>query len=144
MGTTSNLAGGLNVRGTLQRSISRTPPSNRMVTIMSHLNEEDKPFLSNAITTAKYGLINFLPKFLFEQFRRYPNVFFLVISILQQINDNKGVSISPTGRYVTIMPLMLVLFITAVKELFEDFKRHKEDKRENNSITLVFSITENK
>jgi phospholipid-transporting ATPase len=30
-------------------------------------------------------VFSFLPKFLFEQFRRYANVFFLVIGLLQQV-----------------------------------------------------------
>ena len=42
-------------------------------------------FASNHVTTAKYNIISFLPKFLFEQFRRYANVFFLIIGLLQQV-----------------------------------------------------------
>ena len=34
-------------------------------------------------STAKYSPILFLPKFLFEQFRRYANLFFLLIAMLQ-------------------------------------------------------------
>lgn len=34
-------------------------------------------------STAKYSIISFLPKFLFEQFRRYANIFFLFIALLQ-------------------------------------------------------------
>ena len=51
----------------------------------------------NYIRTAKYTILSFLPKFLFEQFRRYANIFFLAIGLLQQIDG-----ISPTGRWVTI------------------------------------------
>jgi hypothetical protein len=38
--------------------------------------------LTNSITTTKYSLISWLPKSLWEQFRRIANVYFLVISIL--------------------------------------------------------------
>ena len=34
-------------------------------------------------STAKYSPLLFLPKFLYEQFRRYANLFFLLIAILQ-------------------------------------------------------------
>lgn len=34
-------------------------------------------------STAKYSFLTFLPKFLFEQFRKYANIFFLFISLLQ-------------------------------------------------------------
>ena len=40
-------------------------------------------FISFVCSTGKYNFISFLPKFLFEQFRRYANVFFLFIALLQ-------------------------------------------------------------
>ena len=39
--------------------------------------------LCSVYSTAKYNFISFLPKFLFEQFRRYANLFFLFIAMLQ-------------------------------------------------------------
>ena len=45
-------------------------------------------FVSNRIATNKYTLITFLPKFLYEQFRKYSNVFFLCIVIFQ-VNPKK-------------------------------------------------------
>ena len=110
----------------------------RNIRFFSHQKEDGVQFLSNSITTAKYNLITFLPRFLFEQFRRYPNLFFLSVSIFQQLKNNDGEFISPTSRYVTIFPLMFVLCVTAIKEIFEDFQRHNEDRRENESIASVF------
>jgi hypothetical protein len=40
-------------------------------------------FISNYISTSKYSILTFLPKFLFEQFRKYSNIFFLCIAVLQ-------------------------------------------------------------
>ena len=78
--------------------------------VMSLLNRKDESITiplgrshlsglknKNYIITAKYTPWSFLPKFLFEQFRRYANCFFLMIGLLQQIPN-----VSPTGRYVTI------------------------------------------
>jgi phospholipid-transporting ATPase len=42
-------------------------------------------FCSNRVSTAKYNALSFLPCFLFEQFRRYSNCFFLFIALLQVI-----------------------------------------------------------
>ena len=42
---------------------------------------------ANAISTTKYSLITWLPKSLWEQFRRIANVYFLLISILMIIGD---------------------------------------------------------
>lgn len=49
------------------------------------INKEQPPnkCMSNSISTAKYSVFSFLPKFLFEQFRRYSNIFFLFIALLQ-------------------------------------------------------------
>nr|XP_019918067.2 probable phospholipid-transporting ATPase IA isoform X5 [Crassostrea gigas] len=86
----------------------------------------------NKISTAKYSFLTFLPKFLFEQFRKYANIFFLFISLLQQIP-----TVSPTGRYTTAVPLLLILSISALKEIIEDFKRHRQDDEVNNREVLV-------
>ncbi|XP_032799496.1 probable phospholipid-transporting ATPase IA isoform X1 [Daphnia magna] len=83
-------------------------------------------FCSNRVSTAKYNFVSFLPCFLFEQFRRYSNCFFLFIALLQQIPD-----VSPTGRYTTLVPLLFILAVSATKEIVEDFKRHKADQETN-------------
>ncbi|XP_022242029.1 phospholipid-transporting ATPase IA-like isoform X2 [Limulus polyphemus] len=56
-----------------------------------YINSPQKQkFCSNRISTAKYNFISFLPKFLFEQFRRYSNVFFLFIALLQKRHRADG------------------------------------------------------
>lgn len=86
----------------------------------------------NHISTAKYNAITFLPKFLFEQFSKYANIFFLFTAALQQIPN-----ISPTSQYTTIVPLLIVLTVSAIKEIVEDVRRKNQDKTLNNSRTQV-------
>lgn len=83
-------------------------------------------YLDNHVSTAKYNVVTFLPKFLYEQFSKYANLFFLFTAILQQIPN-----ISPTNKYTTIVPLIVVLLVSAIKELIEDFKRKTSDKSLN-------------
>ncbi|XP_011297606.1 probable phospholipid-transporting ATPase IA isoform X1 [Fopius arisanus] len=83
-------------------------------------------YKNNHITTAKYSLLSFIPSFLFEQFRRYSNCFFLFIALMQQIPD-----VSPTGRYTTLVPLIFILSVSALKEIVEDIKRHRADDEIN-------------
>jgi len=97
-------------------------PNSRLIPFNS--TDEEATFSRNKISTAKYNVFTFIPKFLFEQFRRYANIFFLCIGLLQQIPG-----VSPTGKYVTIGPFCVVLLITAIKEIMEDLKRHNEDKK---------------
>ncbi|XP_064811121.1 probable phospholipid-transporting ATPase IA isoform X3 [Oncorhynchus masou masou] len=79
-------------------------------------------FCSNHVSTAKYNVLTFLPRFLYSQFRRAANSFFLFIALLQQIPD-----VSPTGRWTTLVPLLFILVVAAVKEFIEDLKRHNAD-----------------
>uniref|UniRef100_A0A8D2ME71 Phospholipid-transporting ATPase n=1 Tax=Zonotrichia albicollis TaxID=44394 RepID=A0A8D2ME71_ZONAL len=81
----------------------------------------------NAIKTYKYNPITFLPLNLFEQFKRAANFYFLVLLILQAIPE-----ISTLSWYTTLVPLLLVLGITAVKDLVDDIARHRMDNEVNN------------
>ena len=47
-------------------------------------NEQQK-FISNRVSTAKYNLITFLPIFLYVEFSKAANIFFLFISCIQVI-----------------------------------------------------------
>uniref|UniRef100_A0A4W4HGY5 Phospholipid-transporting ATPase n=1 Tax=Electrophorus electricus TaxID=8005 RepID=A0A4W4HGY5_ELEEL len=76
-------------------------------------------FCSNRVSTAKYNVLTFLPRFLYSQFRRAANSFFLFIALLQQIPD-----VSPTGRWTTLVPLLFILVVAAVKEVIEDLVRN--------------------
>uniref|UniRef100_A0A7N6FJ31 Phospholipid-transporting ATPase n=1 Tax=Anabas testudineus TaxID=64144 RepID=A0A7N6FJ31_ANATE len=72
-----------------------------------HLNQPQfTKFCNNRVSTAKYNVLTFLPRFLYSQFRRAANAFFLFIALLQQIPD-----VSPTGRWTTLVPCMLLSFI---------------------------------
>lgn len=89
-------------------------------------------FCSNHVSTAKYNLLTFMPRFLYSQFRRAANSFFLFIALLQQIPD-----VSPTGRYTTLVPLLFILLVAAVKEIIEDIKRHNADSGVNKKKAQV-------
>src|ERR1700761_1241396 len=70
-----------------------------------HLNNSPansaNKWVDNHVSTAKYNIATFLPKFLFEQFSKYANLFFLFTAVLQQVPN-----VSPTNRYTTIVPLL--------------------------------------
>ncbi|CAF3403244.1 unnamed protein product [Rotaria socialis] len=103
----------------------------RIITINS--GPQSAKFTSNNISTSKYSLLTFLPKFLFEQFRKYSNIFFLCIVIFQQIPG-----VSPTGRYTTAVPLSFILCCAALKEIIEDVKRHIQDDAVNRRKVLIY------
>lgn len=47
--------------------------------------------------------------------------------------------VSPTNRYTTIGTLIVVLFVSAIKEILEDLKRANADKELNNTRVLVLN-----
>uniref|UniRef100_A0A8C0LA40 Phospholipid-transporting ATPase n=1 Tax=Canis lupus dingo TaxID=286419 RepID=A0A8C0LA40_CANLU len=87
---------------------------------------------NNAIKTYKYNAFSFLPMNLFEQFKRAANFYFLILLILQAIPQ-----ISTLAWYTTLFPLLVVLGITAMKDLVDDVARHKMDNEINNRTCEV-------
>ena len=63
------------------RSFSNDDDPKRVINI--HNGPQPTKFRSNRISTSKYSPLTFLPKFLFGQFRKYSNVFFLCIVLFQ-------------------------------------------------------------
>uniref|UniRef100_A0A8C4F4Z4 Phospholipid-transporting ATPase n=1 Tax=Dicentrarchus labrax TaxID=13489 RepID=A0A8C4F4Z4_DICLA len=97
-------------------------------------------YASNCIMTSKYNIITFLPVNLFEQFQEVANTYFLFLLILQLIPQ-----ISSLSWFTTIVPLALVLSITAVKDATDDYFRHKSDNQVNNrqSQVLIRGLLQN-
>ncbi|XP_057810905.1 phospholipid-transporting ATPase 3 isoform X2 [Salvia miltiorrhiza] len=88
-------------------------------------------FKGNSVSTTKYDVFTFLPKGLFEQFRRVANLYFLMISILS------CTPVSPVSPITNVLPLTLVLLVSLVKEAWEDWKRFQNDMSINNSTVEV-------
>lgn len=88
--------------------------------------ENEAEFCTNFVSTSKYTVASFIPIFLYEQFSKFANLFFLFISVMQLIPG-----VSSTSRFSTLIPLCFVLGLTAIKELLEDRKRRIADKAGN-------------
>lgn len=74
----------------------------------------------------KYHILTFIPVVLYNQFKFFFNLFFLVIAITQFF------PILRVGFLFTyVAPLAFVLIITMVKEAWDDFLRFKRDKEIN-------------
>ncbi|XP_044473474.1 phospholipid-transporting ATPase 1-like isoform X2 [Mangifera indica] len=105
----------------------------RLIYINDPRRTNDKyEFTGNEITTSKYTVITFLPKNLFIQFHRVAYLYFLAIAALNQLPP-----LAVFGRTVSLFPLLFVLCVTAVKDGYEDWRRHRSDQKENNREALV-------
>ncbi|XP_041994278.1 probable phospholipid-transporting ATPase 7 isoform X2 [Salvia splendens] len=96
-----------------------------------HCNEprmhEHKPikYCSNYISTTKYNVVTFLPKAIFEQFRRVANLYFLLAAVLSLT------PISPFSALSMIAPLAFVVGLSMAKEALEDWRRFIQDMKVN-------------
>lgn len=77
-------------------------------------------YASNYVRTTKYTLATFLPKSLFEQFRRVANFYFLLCAILS------FTPLSPYSAISNVVPLVVVIGATMGKEVIEDWRRKKQ------------------
>lgn len=92
-----------------------------------------KPFKyrSNYVSTTKYNIITFVPKALFEQFRRVANLYFLLAAAL---------SVTPLTPYTKaslILPLVFVVGMSMIKEAIEDWRRFLQDREVNSRKVKV-------
>ena len=91
---------------------------------------------NNSVRTSKYTWWSFFPVNLWEQFStKMANLYFLVIMFMQMIEK---ISIS-AGQPVMAMPLIFVVSLSMIKDAYEDFKRHRSDKSENEAIAEVYN-----
>ncbi|KAJ3372819.1 hypothetical protein GGF31_001356 [Allomyces arbusculus] len=89
-------------------------------------------FPSNGISTTKYSPLSFLPKNLYEQFRRVANSYFLLMVVLQFIP-----TLEVADPSFAALPIILIVAATAMKDAVEDFRRRLQDNRLNEATTAT-------
>ncbi|KVH97928.1 Cation-transporting P-type ATPase [Cynara cardunculus var. scolymus] len=113
----------------------RGPGYSRQVCCNQPQFHQKKPlkYVSNYISTTKYNVITFLPKALFEQFRRVANVYFLLAAALSLT------PVSPFSAYSMIAPLAFVIGLSMAKEAVENWHRFMQDMKVNMRKVSVHS-----
>jgi len=85
-----------------------------------------KRYAPNIVRNQKYSILMFVPMVLFEQFKFFFNLYFLLVAVTQFIPQLK------VGFLFTyVAPLIFVLSITMAKEAFDDIKRWRRDVEAN-------------
>lgn len=87
---------------------------------------------SNEVLNHKYNLITFIPVVLFNQFKLFGNLFYLIMTITQFIDELK---VGFLFSYLS--PLAIVVGVSMLKELYDDINRRIQDKRTNAEEYLV-------
>ncbi|KAL6996307.1 putative phospholipid-transporting ATPase 4, variant 2 [Sarracenia purpurea var. burkii] len=103
------------------------PGYSRIVYCNESHRHKKKPlkYCTNYISTTKYNIITFLPKAIFEQFRRVANLYFLLTAILS-LTD-----VAPFSAVSMIAPLAFVVGLSMAKEALEDWRRFIQDMKVN-------------
>uniref|UniRef100_A0A8C5GBM5 Phospholipid-transporting ATPase n=1 Tax=Gouania willdenowi TaxID=441366 RepID=A0A8C5GBM5_GOUWI len=110
----------------------------RTVRANTLLNDHPNPhYANNKIKTTKYTLLSFLPKNLFEQFHRFANVYFVFIALLNFVPV-----VNAFQPELALAPVVFILSVTAIKDLWEDYRRHRSDTEINHMDCLVYSSME--
>jgi phospholipid-translocating ATPase len=90
---------------------------------------DETKLAQNVIRNQKYNPWTFLPVILYEQFKFFFNLYFLLVALSQFIPVLK---IGYLFTYVS--PLVFVLLVTIAKEAYDDYKRYKRDKEANSQM----------
>lgn len=91
---------------------------------------------SNAVSNAKYNPITFIPIILYEQFKFFFNLYFLLVALSQAV---PALRIGYLSSY--IVPLAFVLTVTMSKEAIDDIQRRRRDAEANNETYEVIGKT---
>uniref|UniRef100_A0A7N8YN39 Phospholipid-transporting ATPase n=1 Tax=Mastacembelus armatus TaxID=205130 RepID=A0A7N8YN39_9TELE len=108
--------------------------------LYDNAKREENPnrhYANNKIKTTKYTVLSFLPKNLFEQFHRFANVYFVFIALLNFVPV-----VNAFQPELALAPVVFILSVTAIKDLWEDYRRHRSDKEINHMDCLVYSRAE--
>ncbi|KAI8324412.1 phospholipid-translocating P-type ATPase [Martensiomyces pterosporus] len=103
------------------------------------LNPLDNAFKSkypaNVVRNNKYNFITFLPLVLFEQFKFFFNLYFLLVALSQFVPQLR------IGYLVTYVgPLVFVLVVTMAKEWHDDHARKKRDNEANSQKYVRLTV----
>ncbi|POY73046.1 putative Phospholipid-translocating ATPase [Rhodotorula taiwanensis] len=113
------------------------PPSSQPRTIV--LNEppskrKKAPHPPNIVKNQKYNLATFLPLVLYEQFKFFYNLYFLLVALSQFV---PALRIGFLATY--IVPLAFVLAVTIGKEAYDDYVRYLRDRSANSAKYSVLT-----
>ncbi|CAD2104879.1 guanylate cyclase, other [Plasmodium vinckei petteri] len=95
-------------------------------------------FPTNKITSTKYGSYTFIFRILYEQLLRLPNLWFLIISLLEYIPSFQILSDHLYYyKHSSIYLLLSFIIISIIKNLYEDSRRSNIDYQINNRLCYI-------
>uniref|UniRef100_A0A8C7ZRK5 Phospholipid-transporting ATPase n=1 Tax=Oryzias sinensis TaxID=183150 RepID=A0A8C7ZRK5_9TELE len=96
---------------------------------LGHPEKREQRYPKNVINNQKYNFFTFLPGVLFNQFKYFFNLYFLLLACSQFVEE-----LRLGALYTYWVPLGLVLFITIAREAIEEIRCYLRDKEVNSQI----------
>uniref|UniRef100_A0A4X2LKQ9 Phospholipid-transporting ATPase n=1 Tax=Vombatus ursinus TaxID=29139 RepID=A0A4X2LKQ9_VOMUR len=110
------------------RCCGRGDPRPRTVWL-GHPEKRDQRYPRNVINNQKYSLFTFLPGVLFNQFKYFFNLYFLLLACSQFVSEMRLGAL-----YTYWVPLGFVLAVTIIREAVEEIRCYMRDKEVNSQI----------
>ncbi|XP_056679525.1 probable phospholipid-transporting ATPase IIB isoform X4 [Monodelphis domestica] len=95
----------------------------------------EEKYPKNSIKNQKYNIFTFIPGVLYEQFKFFLNLYFLVVSCSQFVP-----ALKIGYLYTYWAPLGFVLAVTMIREAVDEFRRFQRDKEMNSQLYSKLTI----
>ncbi|XP_067888576.1 probable phospholipid-transporting ATPase IIB isoform X2 [Heterodontus francisci] len=102
---------------------------------LGHPEKCEEKYPRNAIKNQKYNLFTFVPGVLYQQFKFFLNLYFLVVSCSQFVP-----SLKIGYLYTYWAPLGFVMAVTIVREALDEFRRYQRDEEMNSQLYSKLTI----
>uniref|UniRef100_A0A671M945 Phospholipid-transporting ATPase n=1 Tax=Sinocyclocheilus anshuiensis TaxID=1608454 RepID=A0A671M945_9TELE len=96
---------------------------------LGHPEKCEEKYPKNAIKNQKYNIVTFVPGVLYQQFKFFLNLYFLVVACSQFVP-----SLKIGYLYTYWAPLGFVLAVTMVREAVDEVRRCRRDKEMNSQL----------
>uniref|UniRef100_A0A8C2ZVD0 Phospholipid-transporting ATPase n=1 Tax=Cyclopterus lumpus TaxID=8103 RepID=A0A8C2ZVD0_CYCLU len=95
----------------------------------------EEKYPKNAIKNQKYNIFTFVPGVLYQQFKFFLNLYFLVVACSQFVP-----SLKIGYLYTYWAPLGFVLVVTMVREAVDEVRRYRRDKEMNSQLYSKLTV----
>uniref|UniRef100_A0A2K5QU04 Phospholipid-transporting ATPase n=1 Tax=Cebus imitator TaxID=2715852 RepID=A0A2K5QU04_CEBIM len=96
---------------------------------LGHPEKRDQRYPRNVINNQKYNFFTFLPGVLFNQFKYFFNLYFLLLACSQFVPEMRLGAL-----YTYWVPLGFVLAVTVIREAVEEIRCYVRDKEVNSQV----------
>ncbi|XP_009292513.1 probable phospholipid-transporting ATPase IIB isoform X2 [Danio rerio] len=102
---------------------------------LGHPEKCEEKYPKNAIKNQKYNIVTFVPGVLYQQFKFFLNLYFLVVACSQFVP-----SLKIGYLYTYWAPLGFVLAVTMVREAVDEVRRCRRDKEMNSQLYSKLTV----